>query len=297
MRVGIDVGGTTVKIGFIDDYKIIKAYEINTKKETLFDEVLASIKKVSEENNYKIDFVGFGLPGVVKDNIIVKLPNIGIHDYNLQEKFNEYFDVPMASSNDANVAALGEVICDPNAYSSCYMITLGTGVGGGFVLNNEVINGNHSSCGEIGHTFIDYVHNYKCSCGLSGCLETVASATGIVRLAREYYNKYETSLNYDTMDCKAVMDAAKNNDPLGLYVYNLVCDYLGRAIANIACTTDVEAFYIGGGVSKAGEFLLNGIKKSYSKFAFYGLKDTIITLAKLGNNAGMLGAAYLVKNI
>ena len=99
------------------------------------------------------------------------------------------------------------------------------------------------------------------------------------------------------MDCKSVMDAAKNNDPLGLYVYNLVCDYLGRAIANIACTTDVEAFYIGGGVSKAGEFLLNGIKKSYSKFAFYGLKDTIITLAKLGNNAGMLGAAYLVKNI
>lgn len=296
MRVGIDIGGTTIKVGFVENYKLVLSYEIKTKKDTLFDDVLQSIKEVQEKNNYKIDFIGFGLPGVVRNNYIVNLPNIGIKNYDLKKKFNEYFDLPVASSNDANVAALGEAVCDKNSPKSSYMITLGTGVGGGFVLNDEVINGAHSSCGEIGHMMIDTKHNYKCSCGLSGCLETVSSATGIVRLAKEYYNKFKTSLSYDTMTCKDVMDAAKNNDELGLYVYEMVCDYLGRAISIISCTTDVETFYIGGGVSKAGEFLLNGIRKSFNKYSFYGLKDTKIELAKLGNDAGMLGAAYLIKN-
>ena len=297
MRVGIDVGGTTVKVGFVEDYKLVLSYEVTSKKETLFDDVLKSIKNVAKEKNFKIDFVGFGLPGVVKDNYIINLPNIGIKNYDLKKKFNEYFDVPVDSSNDANVAALGEAVCDKDAPKSSYMITLGTGVGGGYVFDDMVINGAHNSCGEIGHMVIDSKHNYKCSCGLSGCLETVTSATGIVRLAKEYYNKFKTCLSYDTMTCKDVMDAAKNNDELGFYVYEMVCDYLGHAISIVSCATDVETFYIGGGVSKAGEFLLNGIKKSFSKYAFYGLKDTKIELAKLGNNAGMLGAAYLVKNI
>lgn len=297
MRVGIDVGGTTVKVGFVDDYRLVLSYEVKTQKETLFDDVLKSIKEVAEKNHYKIDFVGFGLPGVVIDNIIINLTNIGIKNYDLKKKFNEYFDIPVASSNDANVAALGEAVCDKNAPKSSYMITLGTGVGGGYVLNDQVVNGAHASCGEIGHMVVDFKHKYKCACGLSGCLETVSSATGIVRLAKEYYNKYKTSLNYDTMTAKDVMDAAKNNDELGLCVYEMVCDYLGYAISIISCTTDVETFYIGGGVSKAGEFLLNGIKKAFNKYAFYGLKSTKIELAKLGNDAGMLGAAYLIKNI
>lgn len=293
MRVGVDVGGTTVKIGFVDNKEIIKSYEIKTNKNTLFDDILSSLKEESEKNNYQIDFIGFGIPGVVKDNYIYKLVNINLENYDLKKKVNEYFDVEIKASNDANVAALGEDIFDLDNPESSYMITLGTGVGGGYIYKHQVINGAHSSTGEIGHMFIDKVHNFKCNCGLCGCLETVASATGIVRLAKTYYNDYKTSLNYETMTSKDIFDMAKINDELGLFVYNLVCDYLGQAISIITSVTDVDIIYIGGGVSKAGEFLLDGIKSSYKKYAFHSMKNTEIKLAKLSNNAGIFGASYL----
>ena len=288
MRLGIDVGGTTVKIGIIDDKKIIRSFAIPTKKETLFKDIYEAVK---DEKN--IEFIGFGLPGTVKDNYIVNLPNIGIKNVDINEEFKKYFpNVKIASTNDANAAALGESIA-ASKFKSTYFITLGTGVGGGYVYNGSLVNGSHACAGEVGHSFIDPVHNFKCGCGLNGCLETVSSATGVVRLAKTYKDKFKTNIDFDTVSCQKVFEAAKSGDELGLYVVNMMADYLGIALANIAVCCDVDAFIIGGGVMAAGDFLLDKIKESYVRHAHYGVRNIEIYKASLGNQAGMLGAAYL----
>ncbi len=295
MRVGIDVGGTTVKVGFIDNYKIIDKLVVETKKETLFDDVLNEIKKYSLEKKYDIEGLGFGLPGHVIGTYIDKMPNVGIENLDIKPIISSYFNnVKIGTTNDANAAALGELLSDnDNKNKSCYMITLGTGVGGGLVIDGKVRDGAHANCGEIGHMFIDDLHNYKCTCGLSGCLETVASATGIVRLANEYYDQFKTSLKRESFVSKDVFDLAKENDELGLFVLDKVASYLGKAISIIELAVDVDIIYIGGGVSNAGDILINKIKQYYNKYAHFAIKNLNIKKAKLGNDAGMLGAAYL----
>jgi glucokinase len=294
MRLGVDVGGTTVKVGFIDNYKIVDRLVVETKKETLFQDVCEKVLAYAKEKNYKIDGIGVGLPGHVVGTLIDKLPNVGIENYDIKPVFNKYFpDAKVYATNDANAAALGELLADDSKTKSAYMLTLGTGVGGGLVIDGRVRDGSHSNCGEIGHMFVDYVHNYKCSCGLNGCLETIASATGIVRLAKEYYNQFETKLDKDKLGGKAIMDAARENDPLGLFVLDVVADALGRAISIIELAVDVDVFYIGGGVSNAGDILIDKITSYYKRYAHYAIKDVSIKRAKIGNDAGMLGAAYL----
>ncbi len=288
MRLGIDVGGTTVKIGLIEDKKIIKSFAIPTKKETLFRDIYEAVKDVKD-----IEFIGFGLPGTVKDNYIVNLPNIGIKDVDINVEFKKYFpNVNILSTNDANAAALGESIAAAK-FKSTYFITLGTGVGGGYVYNNSLVNGSHSCAGEVGHGFIDPIHNFQCTCGLKGCLETVSSATGVVRLARTYKDKFKSNIDFDKISCQMVFDCAKQGDELGLFVVDTMANYLGIALANIAVCCDVDAFIIGGGVMAAGDFLLNKIKDSFKQHAHYGVRDIEIYKASLGNQAGMLGAAYL----
>lgn len=299
MRVGVDIGGTAVKIGFAEEYRLIEYYQIETRRETLFKDIFSSVKEYMEKHMEKhgiaeIEGIGFGIPGTVKDNYIYNMPNVGLKDIDIAEEAAKYFPkVRIASSNDANVAALGELLGDASGVSSAYMITLGTGVGGGLVLDGKVIDGKHSACGEIGHMFMDPVHRYPCTCGLRGCLETVASATGVVRLAKEYYPQFKTALSLDSMSCKDIFDAAKNGDSLGLYVAEQVAQYLARGLAAIAVTVDIEVFYIGGGVAAAGEFLLKRVRKYYKEYSHYAVKDTEIRPAKLGNLAGMLGAAYI----
>jgi glucokinase len=294
MRIGVDVGGTTVKVGFIDNYQIVDRLVVETKKETLFDDVFTAIKDYVKKKNYAVDGIGIGLPGHVIGTCIDKLPNVGIENLELKPIVAKYFpNVKLACTNDANAAALGELLADDNKKASAYMITLGTGVGGGLVIDGKVRDGSHSNCGEIGHMFVDYVHNYKCSCGLNGCLETVASATGIVRVAREYQKQFKTSLTGELNSAKAVIDAAKQGDPLGLFVLDYLSDALGRAISIIELAVDVDTFYIGGGVSNAGDILINKINDYYQRYSHYAVKDVKIKRAKLGNDAGMLGAAYL----
>ena len=294
MRVGVDVGGTTVKVGFVDNYEIVDRLVVETKKETLFDDVCSEVKKYAISKNYKIDGIGFGLPGHIVGTFIDKLPNVGIERLELSTIVKKYFpNIEIYCTNDANAAALGELLADENKKASAYMITLGTGVGVGLVIDGKVRDGSHSNCGEIGHMFIDYVHKYQCTCGLCGCLETVSSATGIVRLAKEYYNKFKTSLDYNSLTAKDVLDAAKKNDELGLYVLEIVAESLGRAISIIELAVDVDTYYIGGGVSNAGDILINKIRDYYKKYAHFAVKDINIKRAKLGNDAGMLGSAYL----
>ncbi len=289
MRCGIDIGGTTVKIGLVDNYEIKETIIIETNPKTLFDDIFSKIKEYKDQ----IDFIGFGIPGNVKNNYINKMPNLGVGDIDLnllKKKYN--IECEIKSSNDANCAALGEALFDKNNDSS-YFITLGTGVGGGYVLDGKVIDGSHVACGEIGHIRIDEKHQYKCTCGLNGCLETVSSATGIVRLAKEYYKECKTNIPLDGLSAKTIFDYAKLNDELGLKVLEEVSEYLGKALAILAVTNDVKTFYIGGGVAECGEILIDKIKSYYQKYSFYACKNTEIKLAKLGNKAGMIGAAYL----
>lgn len=296
MRVGVDIGGTTVKIGFAEAYRLVDYYEIKTKQNSLFSDIFSSILdyiRVYEIEN--IEAIGFGIPGMVKDNFIYNMPNIGLKNIDIAKEASRYFPkLPIASSNDANVAALGESLHDSSGASSSYMITLGTGVGGGLILDGRVIDGKHNACGEIGHMFIDPVHQYACTCGLKGCLETVASATGVVRLAKAYYPQFKTALSLETMTCKDIFDAAKNGDSLGLYVLEEVSKYLARGLATIAVTVDVDIFYIGGGVAAAGDILLDKVRKYYKEYSHYAVKNTEIRPARLGNHAGMLGAAYIL---
>lgn len=295
MVFGVDVGGTTVKIGLVDGIKIVDKYEIPTRKETLFDDICLSIKKYMKEHCIdKITGIGFGLPGNVIKNYIYNLPNVGLKNINLTEKVNAYFpNVPIFSQNDANVAALGEMLYHQEYKNAC-MITLGTGVGGGIVLNGKAIEGVHGAAGEIGHLLIAEEYNFPCSCGLNGCLETVASATGIVRLAHYHRQDYATMLP-EHFSAKDIYDFAKKKDPLSMFVVDKVGYYIAKCISILSVTIDVDVYYIGGGVSKAGQILIESIQKHYEKLAHYAVKKVSIELATLSNDAGILGAANLIE--
>ena len=288
MRFGVDVGGTTVKLGVFEGKELIDSFSITTTKETLFDDIKEAIKAYTSD----IEFIGFGLPGHVINNYIYNLPNIGIKNFDLNEYMQKEFPgIKFASTNDANAAALGEQIAD-GKYSSSYMITLGTGVGGGLIIDNKLINGSHGNCGEIGHMVIDK-HEYQCSCGLKGCLETVASATGIVRLAKYYKEEYKSNIDFDNISAKAVFDAAKEGDELGSFVFDYVSDILARTIAILAVSVDVECIYIGGGVAAVGQVLVDRIKEKYLNYSHYAVKNLEIKLASVGNKAGIIGAAFI----
>ena len=295
MVFGIDVGGTTVKIGLIDNDKIIDKYEIPTCGETFIADICNSLKQYMKDHNIEnIDGIGFGLPGNVINNYIYNLPNMGVKNVDLIKEVSAYFPgVKIEGQNDANVAALGEMLYH-NEYKSACMLTLGTGVGAGIVVDGKLIEGRHGAGGEAGHMVIADDYNFQCSCGLKGCLETVASATGIVRLAKYHRGEYETRLK-DEFTCKDVFDLAKESDPLCTFVVDKISYYIAKCMAIISVTVDVDVFYVGGGVSKAGEILINNIKKHYVNLSHFAVKNVGIEAAQLLNDAGMLGAAGLVK--
>lgn len=295
MIFGIDVGGTTVKIGIVEGNQLIDKHEIETKKDTLFKDISLFIKDYLKKKNIQsIEGIGFGLPGNVVNNYIYNLPNIGIQNIDLEKEMALYFpNVKVLSQNDANVAALGEMLYH-NEYQNACMITLGTGVGGGIVLNGKVVEGVHGAAGEVGHMGIATEYNFPCTCGLKGCLETVASATGVVRLAKYHYNDFSTKLP-KSFTAKDVFDLAKLSDPLCCFVVDKVGYYIAKCISILAVSIDVDVYYIGGGVSKAGDILIDAIRKHYANLSHYAVKNVKIEAAKLLNDAGMLGAAGLFK--
>ncbi|MDE7263281.1 MAG: ROK family protein [Anaeroplasmataceae bacterium] len=294
MVFGIDVGGTTVKIGMIENKQLIDKFEIPTNKDTLFKDICLFLKDYIKRNSIQsLEGIGFGLPGNVIHNYIYNLPNVGLKNIDLEAEISKYFpDVPVAAQNDANVAALGEMLYN-NEYQNACMITLGTGVGCGIVLHGKVVEGSHGAAGEVGHMGIATEYNFECTCGLKGCLETVASATGIVRLAKYHYHEFETKLK-NPYTAKDVFDLAKQNDPLCCFVVDKVAYYIAKCISILAVVVDVDVYYIGGGVSKAGKLLIEAIQKHYEKLSHYAVKKVKIESARLLNDAGMLGAAALI---
>ena len=306
--IGIDVGGTTVKIGIFGiDGSLLEKWEVPTRKEEngkhILSDVAASIQEKLREQNISIEDVegaGIGVPGpVMPDGYVEVCVNLGWRDKNPQEELQKLLGVPVFSGNDANVAALGEMWQGGGkGYKDIVMVTLGTGVGGGVILNEKIISGKHGLGGEIGHIHVRDEEKEYCNCGGQGCLEQVASATGIAREARRVLaaRKEESSIRAfgDEITAKDVLDCAKAGDELAGAVMETVSRYLGLVLAQVALTIDPEAFVIGGGVSKAGPFLLEGIQKYYDKYTAISVNKAIITLAKLGNDAGIYGSARLV---
>ena len=307
--IGIDIGGTTVKIGLLSHKgEILEKFEIKTNVENNGESILSDIRdaiysfldsKMIEKEN--VTGIGFGVPGPVVNNIIYKCTNLGWGIVDIVDSFGSLLDWKpiIAATNDANAAALGEMhYCGDSNVNSSVLMTLGTGVGGGIILNHKVLNGAHGGAGELGHMQVDTVHNYKCNCGGVGCLETVASATGVVRLAKEYLpdsNSLLKNIEYDKITAKDVFDAAKSGDELAMKVVKEVGQYIGLAAAFISTVVDPDVFIIGGGVSKAGPILTDVIEGNFRIHAFHVSRNIPFVLAKLGNDAGMVGAALLAK--
>lgn len=307
---GVDLGGTTVKIGLFDpDGTVLDKWEIPTRKEDngsliLPDIAKAVLDKLAEKNIDKKDVtgVGIGVPGPVDDNGVVhKAVNLGWGVMNINETLGGLLQLPVKAGNDANVAALGEMWCGGGkGCSNMVLATLGTGVGGGIIINGKMVTGATGAGGEIGHIHIEDNEPDVCGCGNHGCLEQYASATGVVRLAERKLaastedSALRTAQQDGHLSAKTVFDAVKEGDHLACEVAEQFGDYLGKGFAAIACVVNPEVFVLGGGVSKAGEILCEYVSKYYTKYVFHGCRDAQFKLATLGNDAGIYGAAKLV---
>ena len=305
---GIDVGGTTVKMGlFTTEGELLDKWEIPTRKEDggayILNDVAASVEaKLAEKNIEKEDVAGagIGVPGPTLDTGYVSIcVNLGWKDKNPANELSELLSIPVKAGNDANVAALGEMWKGGGeGYLDVVLLTLGTGVGGGIIINGEIAPSHRGVGGELGHITVNPDEEATCNCGNHGCLEQYASATGVVRIAKKLLaaSKEESSLRtLETVTAKDVFDAAKAGDHLAVEGVEVLGKYLGLVVANVALTVDPDVFVIGGGVSKAGQVLIDVITKYYHKFAkIIGDNKAKVVLAKLGNDAGIYGAARMV---
>lgn len=308
--IGVDIGGTSVKIGMFEiTGELLDKWEVETRKENggeyILPDIAASIReKVSKMGlDLKNDIagVGMGVPGpVMPDGYVEVCVNLGWRDLNPQELLSSLLDgIPVKSGNDANVAALGEMWQGGGkGYSDIIMITLGTGVGGGVIIDQKIVAGKHGLAGEIGHVHVRDDEWEHCNCGGVGCVEQVCSATGIAREARRTMAASDkpSSLRRfgDEVSAKDVLDAAKEGDQLALEVMEVVGHYLGLALAHACMIVDPEIFVIGGGVSRAGQFLIDVIEKHYQHFTPMSQNKAKLGLATLGNDAGIYGAARLI---
>lgn len=314
--VGVDLGGTSVKIAFIqEDGEILHKWEIPTDKSDQGKNILPDIaesihKKIVElgETKEKLLGIGMGAPGAVdkEKGIIYEAVNLGWpKNYPIVTLLGDLSGLPVEIDNDANCAALGEMWKGAgNGAKDIACVTLGTGVGGGIIVNGDIVQGVKGAAGEIGHITIIPEGGAPCNCGKTGCLETVASATGIVRIAKDAIIKYdgESTLKdlykaEGSIAAKDVFDCMSQGDSLSKEVIDHITLQLGLVLANIGNVLNPQKIVIGGGVSKAGDLLLNPLKKYFKQFAYSAVAaSTELTIATLGNDAGILGAAWLAKN-
>jgi glucokinase len=304
---GVDVGGTTVKLGLFDiNGTVVDKWEIPTRTENggekILPDIAASIKdKMAEKKIAKDDVagVGVGVPGPVDGSGIVhKAVNLGWGELHLKKELEALLDgMKVEGGNDANVAALGEMWKGGGqGHQSLVAVTLGTGVGGGVIINGKILTGATGAGGEIGHIHVEDNEPEACGCGNHGCLEEYASATGITRLANRALkaSDKDSVLRQGEVSAKTVFDAVKAGDALAIEVAEQFGEYLGKGLGIVATVINPEIFVIGGGVSKAGDILFDYIKPSFQRTVFHACRDTEFALATLGNDAGIYGAAKLV---
>ena len=306
---GVDIGGTTVKIGFFETTgKLVDTWEIPTRTENdgelILPDIAESIKENNEKNNITtddIEGIGMGVPGPVKDDgTVLKCVNLGWGVFNVEKALSVICGgVKVKAGNDANVAALGEMWQGGGkGYEDVVMITLGTGVGGGIIRGGKIVAGTNGAAGEIGHIPMIDDESECCGCGKKGCLEQYASANGLVNVAEKYiaaHRTVETELDLNAgFTAKDVCDAAKAGDKAGLAAVEESMRLLGKAMASVSCVIDPQVFVVGGGLSKAGNIIIDTASKYYKEYAFHASRETEIKLATLGNAAGMYGGVKMV---
>ena len=307
---GIDLGGTTAKIGlFTTSGALLEKWEVATDTshagehilENLAAAVLGKMKEKSIQPE-QVEGVGIGVPGPVLDSSIVPIvcANLGgWGERNVSAQLSGLLDgLKVLVGNDANVAALGEIwMGAAKGAKNAVMVTLGTGVGGGVVVNGKVIDGVHGAGGEIGHITVNRHETAVCGCGKRGCLEQYSSATGVIRCMKKLLDENPDTpcvLRGTEFAAKDVFDAARNGDALAAREVDEMSDTLGMALANIASTVDPEAFLVGGGVARAGDVLFAPLNKHFQEYAFKSCRETPIKQASLGNDAGIYGAVRLI---
>lgn len=303
-KFGVDVGGTTVKIGlFSGDGKLEEKYEIATDKSDqgahIIEHIAAKLDEIIAEKSYGIldcMGVGIGLPGPVDRGMILGCVNLGWGIFSIVEEFSKAFhNVPVYAGNDANIAALGEYVAGAGkGMKNMIMVTLGTGVGGGIIIDGRILEGANGGAGEIGHIPVNPQEQDTCGCGKKGCLEQYASATGIVRIAEKLRKENGNTALPAGCTAKQVFDYAKEGDELAMQAVEELGRYLGLALASCACVLNPEGIVIGGGVSRAGKILLDVTEKNFQTYVFKPCKNVKFSLAELGNDAGIYGAAAMV---
>lgn len=302
---GIDLGGTSIKLGLFDkDGEILDKWEIPTRKEEngkyILDDMAEAILGKAEEKKIQEEIIGIGIgvPGPVREDGVVKgCVNIGWGEVSVEEELGKRTGYPVKAGNDANVAALGELWQGGGkGFRNLVMVTLGTGVGGGVILNGKILAGTNGAAGEIGHMPVVYDETECCNCGKKGCLEQVASASGIVKETKKILanSTSDSVLRGQPISAKTVFDALKEGDALALEAGERLGKYLGIALAHIAAVVDPEIIVIGGGVSKAGDVLIELVQKYYIENVFLPCRGAKFALATLENDAGIYGAAKLL---
>ncbi|MTI71543.1 MAG: ROK family protein [Firmicutes bacterium] len=309
MFIGIDIGGTSIKSGLLnsfgdvilkkeipinksDDYEVIESQIINIIK-ILLDE--------SKKNGENVKSIGIGIPGIAdKDSDkVIYCTNLGWRNVPLGINIKKHFKIPVHIDNDATVAAIAENVKGvTKKYDNSIFITLGTGVGGGIIINKKVYSGSHNKGSEIGHMVVGE-NFYDCNCGNNGCLETFASATALIKYTKKLINEGEsTILTKENLNAKVIFDAAKNKDILANMAVDRMVKYLSIGMGNLINLLDPEIIALGGGVSKAGDYLLEKIENNVSKYLVFNEgKTTDIAIAKLSNDAGIIGAGMLQEYI
>jgi glucokinase len=304
---GVDIGGTTCKMGFFEtDGTLLDKWEIPTNTANdgaaILDDVAAAVEgKLSKEGISKSDVqgIGIGVPGpVAADGTVFKCVNLGWGVFNVEEVLSAKTGLLVKAGNDANVAALGETWQGGGkGYTDVVMVTLGTGVGGGIVVDGKVVAGANGAGGEIGHIMMNEDETDTCGCGKRGCLEQYASATGIVRMAKhmlEEDSRDSVLRSMNEISAKDIFDVAKEGDEVANHLVDTLGKMLGTALANVACVVNPEVFVIGGGVSKAGSILIDVIEKYYKERTFHACRGAKFTLASLENDAGMYGCVQML---
>ncbi len=304
---GIDIGGTTCKIGLFETTgTLVEKWEIPTRKENSGENILPDVaafiaSKMVEKEIMKGDIqgIGIGVPGpVTSEGVVVRCVNLGWDVINVAKEMTERTGFTVKVGNDANVAALGEMWQGGGkGHSDVVLVTLGTGVGGGVIINGKVVTGNKGAGGEIGHIIVTDRETDCCGCGQKGCLEQYASATGIVRMAKKKLKESEKESairDLNPLTAKDIFDAAKAGDALADEIVDDMTKILGEALANVARVVNPEVFVIGGGVSKAGSIITDRVKKYYDEKSFSSCLDAHFELSTLGNDAGMYGCVQMV---
>lgn len=312
--LGVDLGGTTAKFAILtQDGEIQQRWSIDTnildEGRHIIPDIIASIQdhlQLYHMDAQDFQGIGMGTPGTVDTKAGTVIGAYNLNWKTLQQPKRDIeaaTGIPFAIDNDVNVAAMGEQWKGAGeAADNVTLVALGTGIGGGIIADGHLLHGVAGSAGEIGHVTVD-PNGYLCTCGKKGCLETIASATGVVRVARDMAEEYagdsqlkQTLDDGDEISSKIVFDCAKAGDKLALMIVDRVSHFLGLGLGNIGNILNPEYILIGGGVSAAGDFLLTRVDKYFKQFTFPNVRETTkLRLATLGNTAGVIGAASLAR--